>query len=156
MDGSLRLSSFNFPNLLLTSRVEVEDSSVTDPFLGIDRRLSRQGRGSYRLGFRHDLTSRSINYGVNFNDSFEGGRIAWDIDKIEDYDMDPFILAFVELQGWGGLTYRFEATNFHEQYRCRVRSRYVGGTIATGSLDEVEDSCSHSGEKYAIKIRGTF
>ncbi|MDA1372668.1 MAG: hypothetical protein O2971_18185 [Proteobacteria bacterium] len=40
--------------------------------------------------------------------------------------------------------------------RCRIRERYTGGTIATGVLSEIEDSCSHSGEKYAIKIRGTF
>ena len=71
-------------------------------------------------------------------------------------DMDDFIMAFIELQGWGGLTYRFEATNFHEQERCRVRSRYIGGTIATGSFNEIENSCSQAGEKYAIKVRGTF
>ena len=61
-----------------------------------------------------------------------------------------------KIQGWGGLTYRFETYSPHEQERCRIRSRYVGGTIATGVLDEIEDSCSHAGEKYAIKIRGTF
>ncbi len=70
--------------------------------------------------------------------------------------MDDFVIAFLEIQGWGGLIYRFEAYNFHEQDRCRIRSRYVGGTIATGALNEIEDSCSHPGEKYAIKIRGTF
>jgi len=92
--------------------------------------------------------------------------------------MDDFVIAFIELQGWGGLTYRFEATNFHEQERCRVRSRYIGGTIATGSFheqercrvrsryiggtiatgsfNEIENSCSQAGEKYAIKVRGTF
>lgn len=156
VDGSLRMASLNLPNLLLTTRVEIEDSSVTDPFRGIDRRLSRQGRGSYRLGFRHDITSRSINYGLNFSDIIQGRGIAWDVDKIEEYDSDPFIIAFFEVQGWGGLTYRFEATNFHESYRCRLRSRYENGTIATGTLSEIEDSCSHAGEKYAIKIRGTF
>ncbi|MDP6417065.1 MAG: hypothetical protein QGG54_18815, partial [Gammaproteobacteria bacterium] len=67
-----------------------------------------------------------------------------------------FIMAFLEIQGWGDLTFRFEATNFHESYRCRIRERYVGGTIATGVLNETEDSCCHAGEKYAIKIRGTF
>ncbi len=156
VDASLRMTSFKLPNLLLTSRVEVEDGSVIDPFLGVDRRLSRQGRGSYRLGFRHDLTAQNINYGLNFNDSFEGGRIAYDVNKIEDYDAQPFIMAFLELRGPWDLTYRFEATNTHESERCRIRSRYVGGTIGTGILDEVETSCSHAGEKYAIKIRGTF
>ncbi|MCI5105529.1 MAG: TonB-dependent receptor plug domain-containing protein [Pseudomonadales bacterium] len=156
VDGSLRLAGWDLPNILLTSRVEVVDSSVTDPFLGIDRRLNRGGRGSWRLGFRHDVSSLGLNYGVNYNESFEGGILAYDIDKIEDYDSDGFLLAFVEKQGWGGLIYRFEATNVHESYRCRIRTRFVNGTIATGNISEIEDSCSHTGEKYAIKIRGTF
>lgn len=156
IDASLRLASFNFPQILLTSRIELEQGNVRDPFLGINRRLQRQGRGSYRYGIRHDLTSRSINYGINVSGSFEGGQFLYDIDKIEDFDMDDFVIAFLEIQGWGGLTYRFEAYNFHEQERCRIRSRYTQGTIASGVLNEIENSCSHAGEKYAIKIRGTF
>jgi len=156
LDGSLRLGMFDLSQVLVTSRVEVEDGNVTDPFRGYDRRLQRQGRGSYRYGFRHDMISRDINYGINVNGSFYGDTVVYDIDKIESYDGDDFIMAFLEIKGWGGLTYRFEATNVHEQERCRLRERYVDGTIATGVLHETEDSCSHSGEKYAIKIRGTF
>ncbi len=157
LDGSLRLAMFDLPQMLITSRVAVEDGEVTDPFRGYDRRLQRQGRGSYRYGFRHDMVSRDINYGINVNGSFDGAMRVYDIDKIEIYgDSDDFIMAFLEIQGWGGLTFRFEATNFHESTRCRIRERYVGGTIATGVLNETEDACSHAGEKYAIKIRGTF
>ena len=156
VDASLRLAKFDLPQVLLTARVDVEDGVATDPFLGIDRRLQRQGRGRYRYGFRHDMSARNINYGINVSGSFEGGSLIYDIDKIEDYNMEDFIMAFVEVQGWGGLIYRFEATNVHEQYRCRIRSRYTGGTIATGVLSEIENSCSQAGEKYAIKIRGTF
>ena len=156
IDASLRLTTFNLPQVLLTSRVEIEDGDIRDPFLQINRRLQRQGRGSYSFGFRHDMTSRSINYGINVNGSFKGNQKVYDIDKVEDYEMDAFILAFMEIQGWGGLTFRFETYSPHEQERCRIRSRYVGGTIATGILNEIEDSCSHAGEKYAVKIRGTF
>ena len=156
VDSSYRLSSFNLPQLLLTARLELVNGSATDPFLNIERPLQRQGKGSYRYGFRYDMGSRNISYGVNFSGTFDGDQLVYDIDKIEDYYMEDFIMAFLEIQGWGGLIYRFEATNPHEQYRCRVRTRYSGGTIATGSLSEIEDSCSHAGEKYAIKIRGTF
>ena len=67
IDASLRLTTFNLPQVLLTSRVEIEDGDIRDPFLQINRRLQRQGRGSYSFGFRHDMTSRSINYGINVN-----------------------------------------------------------------------------------------
>ncbi len=156
LDGSLRMGFINLPEVLITSSVQAEDSSVTDPFLGVDRRLIRHGRGRYSLGFRHDLPTRGISYGFNYNASLQDNMKVYDIDKIESYNSDPFVIAFLEMQGWAGLSFRFEATNFQESWRCRVRSRYTGGTLSTGTLSEIEDSCSHSGEKYAIKIRGTF
>lgn len=156
LDASIRLGFIGLPEMLVTSGVQVEDSSVTDPFLGTDRRLRQAGRGSFRLGYRHDLTAQSMNYGFNYNHGFEGNRKAYDIDKIEDYNSGDFLTAFVEKVGFMGFTYRFEAMNIMEGERCRVRNRYVGGTIATGYLNEIEDSCSNTGIKYAIKIRGTF
>ncbi|MBL4581881.1 MAG: hypothetical protein JKY29_08695 [Gammaproteobacteria bacterium] len=134
----------------------MESPSVTDPFLGIDRRLNRQGRGNYSLGFRHDMPTRNFNYGLTYQRGILDSNKAYDIDRIESYNSDAFLILFVEYQGWEGMTLRFEATNPHESTRCRVRLRYNGGTIATGALSELEDSCSHTGEKYAIKIRGTF
>ncbi|NQV68621.1 MAG: TonB-dependent receptor plug domain-containing protein [Pseudohongiella sp.] len=156
VDASLRLGFIGLPEILVTSRFDAEDSSVTDPFLGIDRRLSHQGRGNYSLGFRHDVPARKLNYGFTYRGSIKDNNKVFDIDKIEAYNTDAFVIMFLEVQGWAGLTYRFEATNPHESERCRIRSRYVGGTIATGTLNEIENSCSHTGEKYAIKIRGTF
>lgn len=156
IDGSLRLGFIALREVLITSRLELEKSSVTDPFLGIERRLNRQGRGNISLGFRHDIPARNINYGFNMQHSIEDNRKAYDIDKIESYNSGDFVTMFVETRGWGNLTYRFEATNINEGTRCRVRSRYTNGTIATGTVNEIEDSCSHTGEKYAIKIRGTF
>jgi len=157
IDGSLRLGFMNQPGILLTSRLQLEESSVTDPFLGIERRLSRQGKGSIRFGYRHDITAgRNTNYGFNFNHGFSGDNIAWDIDKIEDYDQGDSLTVFFETVAWADFTYRFEAMNALDAERCRIRSRYTGGTIATGVLNEIEDSCSITGAKLAIKIRGTF
>lgn len=156
LNGSLRLSVIDQPGILVTAGLNLESSSVADPFLGIDRRLNRQGRGSYNLGLRHDMTDRNMNYGFSYRISVQDGRKVYDIDRIESYNSDAFSMLFVEYQGWEGMTLRFEATNPHESERCRIRLRYSGGTIATGALRELEDSCSHTGEKYAIKIRGTF
>jgi outer membrane receptor for ferrienterochelin and colicins len=159
VDASLRLGFIELPGILITSQVQVEDSSVTDPFLGTDRRISRQGRGRYSVGFRHDIPSRSINYGFTYGNYMTGNSKAFDIfdiDKIESYSSDATVSLFAEMQGWADLTYRFEASNPLESWQCRIRSRYAGGTLATGSLSEIEKSCAHTGEKYAIMIRGTF
>jgi outer membrane receptor for ferrienterochelin and colicins len=156
LNGSLRLNVIDQPGMLVTAGLNLESSSVADPFLGIDRRLNRQGRGDYSLGLRHDMPQRNVNYGFTYRNSILDGRKVFDIDRIESYNSDPFSILFIEYQGYEGMTLRFEASNPHESERCRVRLRYSGGTIATGALSEIEDSCSHAGEKYAIKIRGTF
>ena len=80
----------------------------------------------------------------------------FDIDRTETYSSDPSVTMFAEMQGWAGLTYRFEASNPMESWQCRDRYRYTDGTVATGKLSEIETSCAHTGEKYAIMIRGTF
>jgi outer membrane receptor protein involved in Fe transport len=154
IDSSLRLSFIAQPEMLLTAGLSLEDSSVSDPFLGIDRRISRQGRGSINFGFRHDLPSRSLNWGFNIRHNISGNNIVYDIDKTEEYDSDDFLRTWVEMIGWGGLTYRFETMDNGE--RCRLRSRYINGTIGTGLLNEMEKSCSTAGLKLALKIRGTF
>lgn len=156
LNGSLRLNVIDQPGILVTAGLNLESSSVADPFLGIDRRLNRQGRGDYSLGLRHDMPHRNVNYGFTYRNSILDGRKVFDIDRIESYNSDAFSILFIEYQGFEGMTLRFEASNPHESERCRVRLRYSGGTIATGALSEIEDSCSHAGEKYAIKIRGTF
>jgi outer membrane receptor for ferrienterochelin and colicins len=161
VDASLRLDFLDLPQVLISSSVATEDSSVIDPFRGSDRRLNGSpgaglGRGTYNFGFRHDVTSRDINYGLNYQGAFNGGNVVHDIDKIESYSSEDTVTLFIETQGWAGLTFRFEVTDPHERYRCRIRQRYTGGTIATGSLSEIEDSCSRAGEIYELKIRGTF
>jgi len=156
LNSSLRLSFINQPNMLLTTGLSLEESTVTDPFLQQERERSMAGGGSrYSLGFRHDLPQlNNTNWGVNIRREFYNDFITWDIDKIEQYPKQPFWFVWVETQAWGSLVYRFEARDSGE--RCRVRTRYTGGTIATGFIDEIEDSCSVNGPVYAVKIRGTF
>jgi len=154
VDTSLRLSFISQPDMLVTAGLRLEDSRVTDPFLGIDRRLSRQGRGSMNFGFRHDLPSRNLNWGFSIRHSISGNNIVYDIDKTEEYESDNFLRSWVETQGWGGLTYRLETMDAGG--RCRLRSRYIDGTIGTGIFNEIEKSCSTAGLKMALKIRGTL
>ncbi len=156
INASLRLGLLNQPGMLVTSGLRLEDSEVTDPFLGIKRRLRQGGRGNALIGFRHDLAQNSLNYGFNYRHGFTGNQKAYDIDKIEDYASGDFMTVFLETRGWADLTYRFEAMNLLSGERCRIRSRFIGGTIATGRLNEIEDSCSDTGIKWALKVRGTF
>jgi len=158
LNNSLRLSFLNQPNMLLTAGLSVEEATHYDSIRGEDRERAmgpRDGGSRYSIGFRHDIPRlNNTNWGFNANKRFLNDFMVWDIDKTEHYSPDWSWFAWAETQAWGGLVYRFEARDSGE--RCRLRTRYAGGTTVTGYVDEVEDSCSINGPVYAIKVRGTF
>jgi hypothetical protein len=159
LSNSLRLGFLNQPNMLLTAGLSLEEATHRDSILGRDRERSMGagnfGGSRYSIGIRHDIPRlNNTNWGFNANKRFLNDFMNWDIDKTEYYPPDWSWFAWAETQAWGGLVYRFEARDSGE--RCRLRTRYAGGTTITGYVDEVEDSCSVNGPVYAIKIRGTF
>lgn len=158
LNNSLRLSFLNQPNMLLTAGLSVEEATHYDSIRGEDRERAmgpRDGGSNYSIGFRHDIPRlNNTNWGFNANKRFLNDFMVWDIDKTEHYSPALSWFAWAETQAWGGLVYRFEARDSNE--RCRLRTRYAGGTTVTGYVNEVEDSCSINGPVYAIKVRGTF
>ena len=154
IDSSLRLGFLNQPNMLLTTSLSLEDSEITDPFTGMNRRLSRRGRGDVSIGLRHDIPSLNMNWGFNIRDGFDGASINYDIDKTEEFGGSYSYFSWLELQGWGDLTYRFEARD--SNIRCRTRTRYENRTIGDGGPREFEKSCFTTGAVLALKVRGTF
>ena len=155
LNASIRMRMFNMPNLLVTSRLNVRDSNITDPFLGIDRRFSRFGRGRLNLGFRHDVPKWNMNYGLEWSNRFDSNEKIYDIDDIADYIGEPNTTAFVQFVDSRGITYRFDARNATSNLQCRERQRYIG-RINTGILEEIEDQCATSGRVVSLKINGTF
>jgi outer membrane receptor for ferrienterochelin and colicins len=155
LNASIRMRMFNLPNLRLSARLNLEDSSVTDPFLGIDRRFSNNSRGRLSLGFRHDLSRWRMNYGMNFSNQFNGNRKRYDIDNIEVQSNDPFMVAFAEIVAFEGVTFRLDAAGFNNGEFCRERLRYVG-RISSGVIREIESQCGGSGRNLSLKVSGAF
>jgi len=155
LNASIRMRMIDMPNLLVTSRFSVEDSEIEDPFLHIDRRFSFNSRGRLSLGFRHDITQWNMNYGLQWNNGFDGNRKRYDIDDIEESQSDPFVTAFVEVVAFGGTTFRLDAANFNNNQFCRERQRFVG-RISSGILEEIEYQCNSSGRTLSLKVTGTF
>jgi hypothetical protein len=153
--SSIRLGMLNLPNVLVTTRANVKDSKIKDPFLGIERRFSNFDRGSFGFGFRHDIPEWRLNYGVNWMNRFDGGIKRYDIDDIESTSGDPFTMAFVEVIAFGDITFRLDGRNVTEGQMCRQRQRYVGRASA-GILEEIEYMCSGSGAVYSLKVSGRF
>ncbi len=155
LKASVRMNIINMPNLLLTSAFNVQDSKIEDPFLGIDRRFMYYNRGRMQLGFRHDIPSLRMNYGMTWNNRFDGNMKRYDIDDIELQAGDPNLSAFVEFSAFNGITFRFDARNANNNMQCRERQRFAG-PITSGIIEEIEDQCATSGRVVSLKINGTF
>ena len=155
INSSIRMRMINLPNLLVTSGLSVRDSEIEDPFLGIDRRFARFGRGRLTLGFRHDLPRWNMNYGLEWSNRFDSNEKVYDIDDIADYIGEPNTNAFVQFVDSRGTTYRFDARNATSNLQCRERTRFVG-RISANILEEIEDRCETSGRVVSLKINGTF
>lgn len=78
IDTSTRLGFLGLPEAIVTTALQLEDSSVRDPILGVDRRLQFHGRGSARIGLRHDVTAHNFNYGIDYRYNFNGGSRRFD------------------------------------------------------------------------------
>ncbi|MDA0281020.1 MAG: hypothetical protein O3C29_11420 [Proteobacteria bacterium] len=156
LNSSVRMRMINMPNLLVTSSISVEDSKITDPFLGTQRRFLFSHRGRSNLGFRHDIPKWYLNCGVSWNNSFDGNRTRIDIDDIELSAGDPFWQSFVEWRGPFSMTYRLNASRLvNDGEFCRERQRFVG-RVSSGILEEIEDQCSSSGRTISLSVNGTF
>ena len=156
-DISAKLDPLKIRNALFTTRLRIRDSEFTDPFLGIKRRREGNGRWGLNMGFRHDLTSKRLTYGINYsNDSNDGeGRKQFDIDDIEERLNQPSMSAYIEKRAFDNLTFRFESRNLTENQWCRRRTRF-DGHIRDGQVREIEDYCSRSGIQLALRVRATF
>ena len=155
LSGSVRMDPINMPDLMIISSFEVRDSEITDPFLGIDRRFENFERGRLQLGFRHDLPSLRINYGMNWNNRFEGDIKRYDIDNVENSYGDPNVSAFLEYVTPGNIRIRFDARNATNNIQCRERTRF-DGRISGGLISEIENYCADAARVVSIKINGTF
>ncbi len=154
-NASVRLTQFNMPNLMLISSLEIKDSEITDPFLGINRRFQNHERGRFQLGFRHDIPSQRITYGANWNNRFDGNMKRYDINNIERTSGEPNVSLYAEYVTSNSVRIRFDARSATNNNQCRERTRYAN-TIANSAITEIESFCSISHRVMSIKINGTF
>lgn len=155
LNASIRMGMINLPNLLVTTGLNLQDSEVTDPFLGIDRRFQNYQRGRFTLTFRHDIPEWRMNWGMQYFDRIDGGMFRYDVDDIEFNVGEPRVNLFSEYRDVRGITYRLDLGALTNGSQCRRRSRYIG-RISADILEEIESRCTITGRELSFKINGTF
>ena len=155
LSASTRLAMLGLPNVLFTYTLNVQDSEITDPFLGIERRFQNYQRGRSTYVFRHDLPQWRMNWGMQVFDRIDNGMERFDIDDIEMSVGDPRVNLFVEYVDSFGLTWRFDGGGLTNGAQCRDRFRF-DGRISAGILEEVEHQCVRDGMTASLRVSGTF
>jgi len=82
LNSSIRLGFLNMPQAVITAGLLVQDSYIDDPLIAMERKVVPFDRGNFRFGFRHDVPSQNLNYGLNYRDGIDGNRPFYDIDNV--------------------------------------------------------------------------
>lgn len=164
LNASIRLGFLNLPGAVVTAGLNLEDAYIYDPLIAKKRTIIPIDRGSFRIGFRHDVSSLSLSYGVSYQDGIGGvggtggNRVRYDIDNVLFYGIGKVrtdLVAFVEKVGYRNFTFRVEVNNALDSERCFERKRY-NGHIRNRNLREIEFSCTTTGPQVLLKVRSTF
>ena len=164
LNASIRLGFLDLPQAVVTAALNFEDATIFDPLIGKERTVIPFDRGGFRLGYRQDIPSQNLSFGINYQDAFGdvggtgGNRVRYDIDNVVFFGtgkLRPELKLFVEKLGYGNFTYRAEVNNAEDQIRCLERKRY-NGYLRDGNLRETEKPCSTTGVQFVFKVRANF
>ncbi len=155
LNASIRMGMIGLPNLLVNSTLNVQDSEVMDPFLGIERRFRFYQRGRFTLTTRHDIPQWRFNWGIQYFDRIDGGMFMYDLQDFEWTVGEPFHGVFAEIRDRRGITYRLDVRQTNDGSQCRERWRFVG-RMSDGILEELEYRCTHGGVQPSFTVTGTF
>ncbi len=151
--ASIRLNALNLPNAIVSMTLGLFDSEIIDPFLNKKVRIG--GRGFGNFGFRHDVTSLGLSYGLDVRYPIHGGRRDIDITTITRNDGQRSLDLFVQKVWFDDWTFRLESDNTLGESECRYRERYSPDTIS-GDLALIQDSCSSRYRRLILSVQTTF
>lgn len=151
--ASIRLNALNLPNAIVSATLGLFDSEIVDPFLNETVRFG--GRGFGNFGFRHDVTSLGLSYGLDLRYPIHGGRRDIDITTITSNYGQRSLDLFVQKVMFEDWTFRLESDNTLDAEECRYRERYSPETI-TGALALIQDSCGSRYRRLILSVQTTF
>ncbi|MAP94916.1 MAG: hypothetical protein CMK07_08195 [Ponticaulis sp.] len=163
--GTQRLG-FLIPHSELRYSGKWQQTEVTDPITGEERRFAGERDWNYNLAFRQELPNWKSAWGITTSqksDSYEFKRIEMIRNAVPENRVD----LFVETTRFWGVTIRAQASNIGHTGQYRTRTFYQADpndpTIAprgTGVLDRTEFRKYKGGPEgtqvFSIRVSGTF
>ena len=154
--ASTRLSIINLPEVVVDIGFIRQESNVTNPFTGTDRRFKRPWE--FDFGFRHDVTDWKMSYGMTLT-KWGGLSFIKDLNVETDLAFDPLLDFFIEKELFGGISVRLEGEGMLPSKENKNRTLFAvnnnTGTIdrsvlRTETYEETRD------RRFIISFRGTF
>ncbi len=151
---SLRLDRLGLSNALLSGRAKKQTTAVTDPFTGFTRQVRYRFPEEYEVGFRQDLRSWNLSYGIDLH--AQGGLLdGSEVLVRERFRIGPRLDAFIERKMGARLTVRLEGQHFGGAHEYRTRTIFADNQIV-GTVLRRESYVEDRDRRFLLKLRMRF
>ncbi len=154
LNGRLEMEPLGIRGAQLDVRLEVENSSLTDPVTSVDRRFDGNDPFQIELDFRHDVPETSYAWGFGFRDTERAPFFRVE-EVFFDHGPSTFGSVFVEHKDVFGTTVRLRMGNVFDGATTLQR------TVFTGPRDEgqvlfTENRRRAIGQTMRVTVTGSF
>lgn len=158
VSATLPLDWLGVPRAELRLSGELQETSVTDPVTGEERRFRFAEDWEYAMAFRQELPSMNMAWG--FGTDQESGAYEYRLaEEVKFIRQGHHVEAFVETTAIAGITLRFAVRNITAPTESRVRTFYDPNR-ATGDFDGTYTRKQKGGpygtRVFTIRASGTF
>ena len=153
IDNSLRLKQFFDVDAVLSTKVLIQDSKVTDPFTGLKRRIAKQPKYEFTMSGRYDTEFWGLSF--SFDLTKKGGTIESDFNELDRLTTGYDLRTLVEKNLSNGMIVRVFFGNALGQKDTRTRARFVT-TQEAGAIRQLEFRRQKMTRFNGISIRGSF
>jgi outer membrane receptor protein involved in Fe transport len=168
-ESTIPLDRLGLRGAKIDVRARWQDSVVTDPVTGQDRRLSGESGGSgyrtlgtlnknmkyhARLDFRQDLEAARLAWGWTIAD--RGDRPLYKVNELDVNSEGTAVNVFVETTRWFGIKIRLIAENVLDFERRRERTLFVGERDLTPVDSIIRRNRRHDISRVSLFLSGSF
>lgn len=169
MQTTVPLEGLGWNGARLDVKGRWQDSSVTDPVTGDQRKLTAAGgftgvptnlpfqnenNYAYSINFRQDLHDSKVAWGWGVSE--RGARPRFKVNELDVYnEEDPIVDIFIETTRLWGIKVGFDINNLLDLTASRDRTIYTGQRSLT-AIDRRELQQYSVGRRYSLSMSGSF
>lgn len=151
--GNIRLGFIGISEAVINIDYEYSEKNTTDQFTGLSRRLDRRSDHTLNFGYRHDVTSWKMSYGVNGEIKSDYARFY--INYFWPTNPAPEISAFAEVNVYNGIKARVEGNQLLGKRQSSVRNNF-SNHIRFDDISRVDVRDTRTAQEIKFSLQGTF